>query len=66
MVDDPRFKNDMDRFNNAFLIDQAVKEWIAQKTVNEVVILLREARVPCSVINDVTNCSPILKCKLGE
>ncbi len=53
MASDPRFMNDMDRFNNAALIDQVVKEWVAPKTVDEVVNLLQEARVPCSVINTV-------------
>ena len=53
MASDPRFSTDMDRFNNAFLIDSAVKEWVTPKTVHEVVNLLQEARVPCSVINTV-------------
>ena len=53
MASDPKFTNDMDRFNNAALIDPVVREWVTQKTVDEVVNLLQEARVPCSVVNTV-------------
>jgi CoA:oxalate CoA-transferase len=50
---DPKFGSDMDRFNNAELIDSVVKEWVAQRTVEEVTRTLRKARVPCSVVNTV-------------
>jgi crotonobetainyl-CoA:carnitine CoA-transferase CaiB-like acyl-CoA transferase len=53
LASDPRFISDIDRFNNAGLIDLVVKEWITLKTAGEVVNLLHEARVPCSVINTV-------------
>jgi crotonobetainyl-CoA:carnitine CoA-transferase CaiB-like acyl-CoA transferase len=43
----------MVRFNNADLIDQVIKEWVAQRTVAEVISLLQAARVPCSVVNTV-------------
>ncbi len=53
MASDPRFRTDMDRFNNAPLIEQVVGEWVAAKTVDEVVNLLQEARVPCGAVNTV-------------
>jgi CoA:oxalate CoA-transferase len=53
MAEDVRFLNDMDRFKNAPLINSVVKEWGRSKTVAEVLTLLQEARVPCSVVNTV-------------
>ena len=43
----------MVRFDNADLIDQVIKEWVSQRTVNEVIRVLQTARVPCSVVNTV-------------
>ena len=54
IANDPRFdKNDMVRFDHADLIDQVIKEWVAQRTVAEVIGVLRAARVPCGVVNTV-------------
>jgi crotonobetainyl-CoA:carnitine CoA-transferase CaiB-like acyl-CoA transferase len=54
MANDPRFdKNDMVRFDHADLIDQVIKEWVAQRTVAEVIDVLKTARVPCGVVNTV-------------
>jgi CoA:oxalate CoA-transferase len=54
MANDPKLsQNDMVRFDNADLIDQVMKEWVSQRTVNEVIRVLQTARVPCSVVNTV-------------
>ena len=54
MASDPKFaKNDMVRFDNADLIDGVLKEWMAQRTVDEVINILQEARVPCARVNTV-------------
>lgn len=54
MANDPKFnENDMVRFDRADLIDQVIKEWVAQRTVAEVISVLESARVPCSVVNTV-------------
>jgi crotonobetainyl-CoA:carnitine CoA-transferase CaiB-like acyl-CoA transferase len=54
MARDPKFnRNDMVRFDNADLIDQVLQEWVAQRTVAEVIAVLQKARVPCSVVNTV-------------
>jgi crotonobetainyl-CoA:carnitine CoA-transferase CaiB-like acyl-CoA transferase len=54
LANDPRFdKNDMVRFDNADFIDQVIQEWVAQRTVAEVITILQQARVPCSVVNTV-------------
>ncbi len=53
MADDPRFASDMDRFRNAHLIDEVLKEWVAARTVDEVVGLCEEARVPCEPVRTI-------------
>ena len=53
MADDPRFRTDMDRFNAAHLIDPIVSAWVAERTSDEVLNVLKKARVPCSVMNTV-------------
>lgn len=53
MASDPRFRTDTDRFNNAPFIDQMVREWATPRTVDEVVNLLQEARVPCEAVKTV-------------
>jgi len=50
---DSRFSNDMDRFRNAELIDLAVKEWLNGRTVNEILGIMRRARVPSSAVNTI-------------
>lgn len=53
MVEDPRFATDMDRFRNASLIDQVVKEWIEVKTSEQVISTLDRARIPCSIVQTI-------------
>jgi len=53
LITDPRFKTDRGRGENATLIDEIVKEWVAQRTVNEVVNTLRGAGVPCEPVNSM-------------
>lgn len=53
MVDDPRFQSDMDRFNNAHIINPIVSDWVKQRRVDEVIKLLESVRVPCSVMHNV-------------
>ncbi len=54
MANDPQFnQNDMVRFDHADLIDPVIKEWVAQRTVAEVISVLQAARVPCGVVNTI-------------
>jgi crotonobetainyl-CoA:carnitine CoA-transferase CaiB-like acyl-CoA transferase len=53
MANDPRFKNDMERFYNADHIDPIVNEWVENRTAEEVIDLLQKARVPCGVVNTI-------------
>jgi crotonobetainyl-CoA:carnitine CoA-transferase CaiB-like acyl-CoA transferase len=53
MAGDPRFGSDMDRFRNTADIDAIVSEWVASRTVEEVVQLCEQARVPCGPLQTV-------------
>jgi len=53
LKDDPRFKNDMDRFYNADHIDPIVQQWIEKRTAMEVIEILQKARVPCGLVNTI-------------
>lgn len=53
MANDPRFATDMDRFRNAALIDPAVKGWVEQRSVAEILAVLDKARIPCSAVNTI-------------
>ena len=54
LATDPRFeKNDMVRFDHADFIDRIIQEWVAQRTVDEVITIFQKARVPCSVVNTI-------------
>jgi len=50
---DPRFINDMNRSLNSHLIDPIVQEWAAGKTTEEIIDILKEARVGCYRVNTV-------------
>ena len=53
MGDDPKLKTDMDRFNNAGLIDPVVKEWVESKTADKIIGIMQKNRVPCSIVNTI-------------
>jgi len=53
MASDPRFGSDTDRFHNFQLIDAEIHEWIAARTVEEVMTACEEARVPCGPVHTV-------------
>ncbi len=53
MADDPRYASDMDRFRNANSIDEVVRPWVADKTVDQVVKLCEEARVPAGPLQTI-------------
>ncbi len=53
MANDPRFGSDMDRFHNADIINEVVGKWVAERTVDELVKLCEEARVPCEPVQTI-------------
>jgi CoA:oxalate CoA-transferase len=53
MANDPRFGSDMDRFHNADIINEVVGKWVSERTVEELVKLCEEARVPCEPVQTI-------------
>jgi crotonobetainyl-CoA:carnitine CoA-transferase CaiB-like acyl-CoA transferase len=50
LIDDPELKNDYLRFENRDRIDPLIADWCAERTVDEVIEILGEARIPCAPI----------------
>ena len=48
LIDDPDLDNDLQRFENRDKIDPLVAEWTAQRTVDEVIAAMTDARIPCA------------------
>ena len=51
--DDPRFKSNYVRYKNQEILNQLASEWVANKTVDEVVKLLREAGIVCGPVYSI-------------
>jgi len=48
LIDDPNLQNDFARFENRDRIDPKVAAWAAERTVDEVLAAMEEARIPCA------------------
>lgn len=55
LAQDPRFKDDLARYENHHLLRPIVDDWIAGKTVAEAIQLLDEARIPCGKVNSIAD-----------
>lgn len=66
LTDDPRFKNDMDRFRNGEVLDSIVNEWAKDKMSKDIIQLFEKARVPCSTVNDVAEAAKDPQVKARE
>ena len=53
MIDDPRFKDDISRGNNAEVINAAMSEWCSERTREQAIAELESARVPCGPCFDL-------------
>ncbi|MEE8174045.1 MAG: CoA transferase [Dehalococcoidia bacterium] len=53
LADDPRFETTIGRFENRGLIGSMLEEWLAERTVDEAIRVLEEARVPCGRVKNV-------------
>ncbi len=53
MAEDPRFASHTSRIQNRELVNGAIDDWAADKTVAEIVEILRDAGVPCGPVMDV-------------
>jgi len=54
LIDDPRCANDISRANNHQLITDAMNAWADQRTTEEAVRELEEARVPCGKVYELS------------
>ena len=53
MIEDPRFRDDISRGNNAVAINEAMSEWCAGRTREQAIAELEGARVPCGPCYDL-------------
>src|SRR5262252_9329585 len=53
LIDDPRCVDDISRANNHQLITEAMNAWSSQRTTEEAMKELEEARVPCGKVYDL-------------
>jgi crotonobetainyl-CoA:carnitine CoA-transferase CaiB-like acyl-CoA transferase len=53
LIDDPRFKDDISRGDNAAAINEVMSEWCASRTREEAMAELERARVPCGPVYDL-------------
>jgi crotonobetainyl-CoA:carnitine CoA-transferase CaiB-like acyl-CoA transferase len=53
IIHDPKFKDDLARFENRHELRPIVSQWVGGRTVEEVVKLLQGARVPCGKVNNI-------------
>jgi CoA:oxalate CoA-transferase len=53
LKDDPRFKDDLARFENRHLLQPIVSQWMKERTAEEAVQQLEESRVPCGRVNNI-------------
>ena len=53
LKEDPRFHDDMSRFENRQVLLSIVQEWLNERTTQEVLDLMQKARVPCAQINSI-------------
>lgn len=55
LAQDPRFKDDITRWQNRDVLDPIVSEWVSRYAVKEALDLLEKARVPCGPVNNIAN-----------
>lgn len=53
MAEDPRFATHSSRIQNRELVNGAVDAWAKDKTVEEIIHILRQAGIPCGPVMDV-------------
>ena len=54
LIDDPRCADDITRANNHQLITEAMNDWSSQRTTEEAMRQLEEARVPCGKVYELS------------
>lgn len=54
LIDDPRCADDISRANNHELITQAMNDWASQRSTEEAMRQLEDARVPCGKVYELS------------
>ncbi len=54
LLTDPRFHNDLSRWENRDILDPVVSEWVASQTAEEVVAAAEKIPAPCSICYNQT------------
>lgn len=66
LVNDPRFKDNLQRYRNYEAIDPILGDWIRDKTIAEAMRILDEAGIPCGPVNDVSRTLEVPQIKARE
>ena len=53
LENEPRFKDDMSRYRNRDILDPLIADWVAERTVTEVMDLLDREGVPCGPVKTI-------------
>jgi len=53
LASDPRFKDDISRFENRHLLEPIVSQWVKERTAEEVIHIMDKAKVPCGKVNTI-------------
>lgn len=53
LENEPRFKDDMSRYRNRDILDPLIADWVAERTVTEVIDLLDREGVPCGPVKTI-------------
>ncbi|MEE9198162.1 MAG: CoA transferase, partial [Dehalococcoidia bacterium] len=51
LLDDPRFATDIERWEHGDEMDEVIGPWLMERTVEEVVTLAQELRIPCARVS---------------
>jgi crotonobetainyl-CoA:carnitine CoA-transferase CaiB-like acyl-CoA transferase len=65
-ANDPRFKTNADRFFNRDIYTPVHREWMANRTNEEVLRVMEKARVPCGVVNRISEVADHPQAKFRE
>ncbi len=55
LIDDPRFKTNMNRVKNVVALDAHIEAWMGAHTLDEVATILRKAEVPFGPVNTIAD-----------